>query len=172
MDALEHKAALLALGKLSADDVITTISALMSEGFYADECLDALDSSPATLGEVLPAFNLALKHYGIMQPDKEQAFWQLIEYHARQIVSEDDPLRCLENLIDDVYWDFDFYNAAKNSIGDSHDIERLIGIYCELEDVLEHSTEKNFYEKYGETLVELKNNVRSEAQRWLAAHLD
>ena len=105
-------------------------------------------------------------------PDKEQAFWQLIEYHARRIVSEDDPLRCLENLIDDVYWDYDFYIATKTNIGDSHDIERLIGLYCELEDVLEHSAEKSFNEKYGERLVELKSNVRSEAQRWLAAHLD
>ena len=68
MDTLKYKAALLALGTLNADDVKSTIHTLMNEGFYADECLDALDSSPANLGEVLPAFNIALQHFGMRQP--------------------------------------------------------------------------------------------------------
>lgn len=172
METLEYQAAMLAMGTLSAENIRSTISTLMDDGYYTDECLDALDSSPATFGKVLPAFRRALEDYRIEQPDKEQAVWQLIRYHSRRIVSENDSLKCLEQLIADVYWDYDFHAVTKKYLGDSHDIERIVGLYWELDDVLEHSAEKNFNEIYGDTLVELKNHAQSEALRWLAAHPD
>jgi hypothetical protein len=80
-DSLHYQAAKLVFGSLDADTMKQTVDELMNNGFYVDECLDALDSSPAKYDEVFPAFSAALLHYGIVLPTRDEAVWQLIQWH-------------------------------------------------------------------------------------------
>lgn len=133
---LRYAAALHGLGILNAEAMRTAIDSLMTDGFYADECLDALDSKPARMEEVLPAFKAALEHYQVNIPDREQAVWQLIHHHVSRIVKDSvDPWVGLRALIGDIYWEYDFHTATQRYLGDSHGIHHLIGIYWELDDI-------------------------------------
>ena len=141
----------------------------MNEGFYVDACLDAMDSSPARMDEVVPAFRAALDHYGIALPTRDEAVWQLIEYHLRQITSGTvDAFDGLSQLITDVYWDYDFHTPAKKFFGDSHDIANLVGLYWGADDLRGRPNEVSLNGKYGaEAWSELGREIRAEAERWV-----
>jgi hypothetical protein len=137
---LRYLAALHGLAKLDADTMKSAVDALMNQGFYSEECLAALDSSPARLDEVLPAFHAALTHYGVLVPEPELAVWHVIAHHMQRITAQDeDPWLVLRSLFSDIYWDCDFQSQTQENLGDSHGIERLIGIYWALDDEAEHS---------------------------------
>jgi hypothetical protein len=171
-DSLHYQAAKLVFGSLDADTMKQTVDELMNNGLYADECLDALDSSPARYDEVFPAFNAALSHYGIVLPTRDEAVWQLIQLHLQQIASGAcDPLEGLSKLIADVYFDYDFGPLTKKFLGDSHGIERLIGLHWSQDELNARPGEVSMNGKYGdEAIVELKREVFLESERWLAVN--
>jgi hypothetical protein len=167
-DSLLYQAARHALGARDADAIKKTIDILMNDGFYDDTCLDALDSSPARMDEVLPAFHAALDHYGVVLPSPEQAVCYLIEYHLRRIASgTSEPLQGLCQLLTDT-WNYDLYTPTKKSLGDSHGISELIGLYWGGDDLVVRPDEVSFNGKYGEeALAEVEREIRFEAERWL-----
>jgi hypothetical protein len=131
-----YLAALHSFQALDAEVMRSAVDSLMNEGFYVDECLAALDSEPAQLDEVLPAFHAALAHHGVVVPDAELAVWQIIDHHTMRIASrQDDPWKALQHLIEDlngIY--YDFQSIAVRYFGDSHGIERLVGIHWSLDE--------------------------------------
>jgi hypothetical protein len=133
---IRYLAALRGLGTLDARAMRLAVDNLMNAGFYAEECLDALDSKPPRVDEVLPAFLAALAHYGVAVPDRELAVWQLIKHHLKRVVSpSSDPWECLRDLVRDLYWEYDFHSKSTQYLGDSHGLHRLIGIYWEIDDL-------------------------------------
>jgi hypothetical protein len=168
-DLLRYQAARLGLGTLDADSIKGTIVELMADGFYDDECLNALDAFPhPRMEDVLPAFKAALAHYGVPLPDSEAAIWLLIEYRTRRMASGDaDAVEELCRLIEDVYYAYDFHSPTRRFLGDSHDIERLIGLYWGSEELRKGPGESPASD---EALVALNWDIRAEAGRWLAKH--
>ncbi|MGJ7527723.1 hypothetical protein [Variovorax sp. GB1P17] len=168
-DLLRYQAARLGLGTLDADTIKKTIVELMNGGFYVDECQDVLDAFPhPRMDEVLPAFKAALDHHGVALPNREAAVWLLIEYRALRMASEHfDAVEELSLLIEDVYYSYDFHAPAGGFLGDSHDIEKLIGIYWGSEALREGSGDSPLD---GEALIALNCDIRAEARRWLAKH--
>jgi hypothetical protein len=132
MTKLEYIAARFAFGNINADKIKSTVDSLLNEGVYSDYFIDIMDSKPARLDEVLPPFIAYLQHEGIPIPIKDDAVGQLIGYHVDRIASGNgDPIKELEELISDVYWDYDFHPHTKKYVGDSHGIEHLVGLYWE-----------------------------------------
>jgi hypothetical protein len=168
-DLLHYQAARLGLGTLDADTIKRTIVELMEDGFYVDECLDALDAFPhPRMEDVLPAFKAALDHHGLALPNRETAVWQLIEYRARRMASEEmDAVGELSLLIEDVCYLYDFHASADGLLGESHDIGRLIGLYWGSEELREGSRESPVDD---DALIVLNCDIRAEARRWLAKH--
>ena len=160
------------MGNLNADDIKSTIHELVDGGFYLDEFLDALDAKKPRMEEVLPAFVATLNHNGISLPDKEQAVWNLIEFHLREIALEaSDSLEELAKLIADVYWDYDFHTPTQKYLGDSHGVEKLFGLYWAADDLRDSPEDISFDGKFGEeALSELKTQIVVEAKHWLAAN--
>ena len=161
-DLLRYQAARHVLDARDADAIKETINTLMNDGFFHDTCLDALESSPARMEEVRPAFHAALDHYGVVLPSREEAVWHSIEYHLRRITSgTSPPLKGLSQLISDT-WYYDFDTPTKKFLGDSHGITKLIGLYWDADDL---------EVKYGEEACsELKREIRVEAERWLVKY--
>lgn len=127
------------------------------------------------MDEVEPAFLAALKHYGIAVPNKEQAVWQLLEFHLKGIASgANDPLDGLQQMMADVYWDYDFHTPTKKWLGDSHGIEHLIGIFWDADDLREGPEVISWNGKQGAAAVwpELKRQIVVEAEKWLVARRD
>lgn len=168
--SLHYQAAKLAMGKLNADDIKSTIHRLVDEGIYLDEFHDALDERQSRMDEVLPALLAAFRHEGIVLPDREQAVWQLIEFHLQRIAyGAENPLEELGKLIADVYWNYDFHTPMKKYLGDSHGIEALIGLYWGADELTERPKDISFNGKYGEVAwSELKREIVIESKKWLA----
>lgn len=170
--SLDYHAAKLAVGKLSADEIKSTIHGLVDEGLYLDEFLDALDADMRPrMDEVLPALLAALTHEGIALPEKEQAVWYLIEFHLKRIAGESvDPIEELGKLIADVYWDYDFHAQTIKYLGDSHGIAQLIGLYWEADDLREYPEDLSRKRKYRkDAWPELKRQIVIEAKQWMAS---
>ena len=172
IEALKYKAAKLAMGRLNADEVKSTINDLVDQGTYLDEFLDVLGPTRPQMDEVLPALHAAFDHFGIVVPDKEEAVWHLIHLHCRAITSGSvNPLEELSKLIADVYWDYDFHAPTKKYLGDSHGIEGLIGLYWAADDLREHTNTVTVNGKLGEEAwSELNKEIVIESNRWLAQH--
>lgn len=172
-ELLFYQAARLGLGTLDADTIKNTILDLMNQGFYADECLDVLDTrAHPRMEDVLPAFKVALNSHGLTLPDRETAVGQLIAYRVRRMAEgEMDALMELWLLIEDVYYQYDFHASVTGFLGDSHDIERLAGIYWGNEDLIAGSLDALSAGSDNEKArVVLANQVRAEAHRWLEKH--
>lgn len=166
---LYYQAAKLAMGTLHADAIKAMIHTLVDGGFFLDEFIDALDAKRPRMDDVKPALQAALKHFGITVPDKEQAVWQLLEFHLQGIASgDDDALVRLDQMMADVYWDYDFFGSSKKRRGDSHGIEHLIGLFWEADDLREDPENVSWNGKLGEDAwLELKRQIVVEAEKWL-----
>jgi hypothetical protein len=104
MKSLRYQAARLALGSLEAEEMKATVDSLMNEGFYAEECLAAMDASAhPRLDEVLPALRAALEYHSVPVPSRDQAIRQLIEMHLTEIAAGVvDPVDGIKPLLDEV----------------------------------------------------------------------
>ena len=166
---LKYIVAKIAFGTVHADEIRAVVDSLLTEGTYSDDFIDIMDSKPARLDEVLPPFTSFLKAKMISIPSKDQAVWQIIEYHVSRIATEvADTFEELNALIYDVYWDYDFHSQTKSYLGDSHGIEHLIGLYWEHDEIPEGSKE----------IGALKKKVISRSLEWMgrfanhAFHMD
>ncbi len=123
------------------------------------------------MDEVEPALLAALKHYGIVVPNKELAVWQLLELHLQGIVSgANDPLDGLKQMMADVYWDYDFHTPTKKWLGDSHGIEHLVGLFWDADDLRDKPEIVTCNGKQGKAAwSELKRQIVVEAEKWLVA---
>ena len=168
---LRYQAAKLGMGTLNADNIKSTIHALVDGGVYLDEFLEALDAKKPRLDEVLPAFFAALNNEGISVPNKDQAVWNLIELHLQKIaVATSDPLEQLQKLIADVYWNYDFHTSTQKYLGDSHGIEQLIGLFWAADDLRDNPKNISFGGKIGEEAwSQLKQQIVVEAKHWINA---
>lgn len=138
MTKLEYMAARIAFGTVNADEIQSTVDCMLMNGVYSREFIDIMDSKPARLDEVVPPFVAYLQREGITVPTKDQAVWKLIAYHVSRIASgAADPISELQELISDVYWDYDFHTPTREYLGDSHGIQYLIGLYWEYDDMSE-----------------------------------
>lgn len=165
---LKYMAARIGLGIAHADEIKSLVNDLLDNEVYSDDFIDILDSNPTRMNEVVAPLTSYLNSIGIRIPNSEQAVWDLIAYHALAIAEgKIDPLKGLNSMIRDVYWNYDFSNSTREYLGDSHGIEQLIGYYWGYEDLVERPTEVSGNGQYGDdAIVELKKEIKREALQW------
>ena len=156
-------AARIAFGTVNADEIQSTVDSMLMNGVYSREFIDIMDSKPARLDEVLPPFVAYLQREGISVPTKDQAVWQLIAHHVSRIVSgAADPISELQELISDVYWDYDFHTPTREYLGDSHGIQYLIGLYWENDDMTDRDCNGSQKE-----IKEIKEAIVKRSKEWM-----
>jgi hypothetical protein len=168
-EQLEFQAARFAFGKLTAADIKRIVDELINKGCWLNAFINIMDSNPARLDEVGPAFMRALEELEISIPDREKALLQILKHYISSIASGTvDPLEGLRLLVADVYWDYDFHSKTKKYLGDSHGIEHLIGLYWDHDDMLENPKQISFDGKYGEEgIVALKEEIVIKSKEWM-----
>ena len=130
MTELEHMAARIALGQVSAHEIQATVDALLTGGVYCDAFIPIIDSKAVRRDDVLGPFVVFLRSQGIVVPTEERAVWQLIAHRVSRMASgTGDLLEELGDLIAEVCWDYDFGSVTKELLGDSHGIEYLLGLH-------------------------------------------
>lgn len=167
---LKYHSALMTLGKMNREEICNLLSDLMNLGVYEDEFFDIEDAKTAL--DFTSSAEKLFKKMGFLFQDKDEAIWVILAYHIKKMTNEkSDVFTELQKLIDDVYWNYDFYSKTKKFLGDSHDIQHLIGGYWEYDDIKE---------RFGETIcrkednIEEINNLKQEtlktAKQWLIKH--
>lgn len=170
---LEYYAALMQFDGLNAEHVQAIqriIDSLMNEGVFYDEFLEIVHPTSNLTEDFMPAFKESLKNLNCHIPeDREQALWLILKRYISHIVNgEIDPLEGVKQIIEDVYWSYDFDSKTKEFVGDSHSIEHLIGLYWGYEDMIEEPDDVSYKDQYGEAgIVELKKDILILAKQWL-----
>ena len=171
MKSLRYQAARLALGSLEAEEMKATVDSLMNEGFYAEECLAAMDASAhPRLDEVLPALRAALEYHSVPVPSRDQAIRQLIEMHLTEIAAGVvDPVDGIKLLLEEVGWEDEFREGSKQYLGDAYGVERLVGFFYSA------GTLKEPRPSAGSTPApapaeDVGRAIKAEAEKWLTAN--
>lgn len=170
---LTYQAALLCFNKTDRHEVKSICNDLMIQGIYFDSFLGMDDAQ--LMVDFTAAFYAILKDLDVVFPDnQDDAVWIVLTYHIENIISgQSDPLEELTALIHDVYYSYDFHSKTKNFVGDSHDIEHLVGLYWSYDDMLERRDEN--IDTFGkelteEDVLEIKQEVVKASQDWLELH--
>jgi hypothetical protein len=168
-ELLTYEAARYAYGTMNTREMQQLVNKLIDEGIFEDVFLDVIWPEVDTRERVGAAFVRAMRCIGVNIPDYEKAVWDILRYHNLRIArAEVDPLEGTISMINGTYWHYDFHAKTKKYLGDSHGIEKFIGIYWGYDDLLAEPETISYKGKYGdEAIEELKTLALSESRKWL-----
>ena len=171
-EELRELAARLTLKGLTTEQIVKTADSLLNAGLYDDALVATIDASPSILSNVEPPFRHFLENVSIQPPEYETSIWHLLYFHMRRIAQTlGDPLLPLNDLVNDVYYDYRFHEKRGNYLGESHGIHHLIGDYWLNDDLLDRENEIVYNGKTGaEILNEVRESTRRSASEWLDCH--
>jgi uncharacterized protein (DUF433 family) len=145
-------------------------NAALNVGLYSPSLADAAVFLEERLSDISPAFQLALRELHITIPEsREDRCWMLLRYYIGQIANRHvSPHEGLAPLMNDVYFGFGLYEQSTNYVGDSHDIQELVGAYY---DLLERPHEVSYNGLYGRAAVDAFDaSVVAQCVSWLDRH--
>ncbi len=147
----------------------------------ADQALDAGIVSPSLselaciihpiMSETGPLFEAMLGGLSIQLPSKEEAIWIVLRHWLTEISQGRlDPMDGMARVISEVYDQANLHERTKNYVGDSHDLQGLIGNYIAVDDG--DIARIASYGSHDETelLNETRTNMVRQAKEWLAKH--
>lgn len=141
-EILLRQSAELSLGNLLPETMQASISAMMDQGFFSNNCLDILSNANPSHEDVYATFLEMLAYCGIPIFSESDAVWVLAEYYLMPIANgEIAPAEGAQRFVEQVIHKCDF-PPAKNSCYDSHGFEYLYGAYCSHDELNPH--DENF----------------------------
>jgi hypothetical protein len=163
-------AARVALGQATAADLKSAASAAIDAGLVTPDIAALAMLGDHTLSEAEPIFRKALGNLGIEVPGIEEATWILLRAHVQGIAARTtDPDQGLRDMLA-VFNAADLPGQSRDYVGDSHDLQALIGLYWEIDEVLARRSEVGFNRQYGASLDRLRQQVVDEATNWISRH--
>ena len=134
-ELLRRQSAELSLEILQPQTMRESISLMMDQGFFSNNCLDILSNTNPSLVDVYETYLDMLAYVGIPIFSASDAVWVLAEYYLIPIANgEIDPANGLHRLMENVIWNYGFPNDQTYS-RDSHGLEFLDGAYYGCDDL-------------------------------------
>ena len=142
---------------------------LLNDGVDNDDLVTIYLADPDDRDTIVAAFERFLGTCNIRIPDRDTAIWGILEHYLKLIAARSgDPLDLLRDLMDDVYYDYDFHEKTTKYAGDSHGIQYLVGYFWGYDDLVDRPDEVSCNRKYGAAgVAELKNEIVNAAVNWL-----
>ncbi len=142
---------------------------LLNAGVDSDDLVTIYLADAYDRNAIVPAFERYLQSCDIAIPDRDTAVWGILKHHLEIIAHRaDDPLDRFRDLMEEVYYDYDFNAKTTEYIGDSHGIEHLIGYFYGYDDLMDRPQDVSCNGKYGDAAIaELKNEIVDAAKSWL-----
>ena len=142
----------------------------LNAGFYSSPLVDAALDANNVLWEVGPAFMAALAELEVVIPEStEECIWIVLHYPTQQIATlAVEPEVGLASIME-VYRGCNLYDRSQNFVGDSHDVQNLIGAYWEYDEILERYVGADFQEGQRQAR-DLDKDVIGRCQIWLNKH--
>lgn len=169
-EVIRTLAARVSLGLAGADEVCRVADAQLTSGHYTQNASELSHLSDPTWADVRPLFEAWMRELGVAVPEKEQAIWTALRHHmarlAQATVDSDAQHEVCE--IANVYFNTEMAGSSTRFAGDSHDIQRLYGIYWELSDLPD--TFRLSPTSIPSAKRDLLQEARQEATRWISEH--
>ena len=117
-------------------------------------------------------FEAAMKTLGWRHPSRKEAVEILVRHHLSRIVEGScSPERGLQFLMKEVYWTEVSRFSSSVYVGDSHDLQELIGCYWSYDDLRDSPNVVGYNGLYGEAALRaFDDQVRQVAAEWLSRH--
>lgn len=142
----------------------------LNAGFYSPALVDAAMDAEDNLLEIGPAFMDALAQLEVVVPDSiEECIWAVLHYSIQQIAMlAVEPEVGLARIMD-VYNGCDLHGRNQEFVGDSHDVQTLIGAYWQYDDIWERYIGAELSEGQRQAR-NLDKEVIGQCQAWLTKH--
>jgi hypothetical protein len=128
-ETLRLQSAEHSLGTLSPETMQASISSLMDQGFFSENCLDVLTANPPTFDDVLATFLEALAYAGVPQYSASDAVFILSGNYIRPIAEGTvDPADGLHQLMENLVWNYGF-RFQEGAHVERHGLQYLQGVY-------------------------------------------
>lgn len=122
--------------------------------------------------EAAVLFEAVMTALGWRSPSREEAVEILVRHHLTRIVEgRCCPVLGLQLLMNEVYWPEVSKFGSSVHVGDSHDLQGLIGCYWSYDDLFDSANAVGYAALYGvEAFRALGDQVRKVAAEWLTRH--
>jgi hypothetical protein len=163
-------AAKLALRTATAADLKVAAGAAVDAGIVTPDIAALATLSDDTLAEAEPLFRKVLDDLQVTPPSPDAAVWILLRVPIQAIA--DGSVAVEEGLqgVMGIFRSAGLHEVSDDYVGDSHDIQHLVGLYWEIRDLAAHTTEVGFTDRYGPALEERRTEAIGRAKTWLTDH--
>ena len=163
-------AAKLALRFATAADLKAAAGAAVDSGIVTPDIAALATLRDDTLAEAEPLFRKVLDDLQLTPPSTSTAVWILLRVQIRAIAEGSVAVEEGLQGVMGIFYSGDLHAQSREYVGDSHDIQRLVGLYWEIRDLEAHATEVDFTQRYGAALQERRTEAIGRANTWLADH--
>jgi hypothetical protein len=176
MNRLELAAARYRLGLDDGASLRALGEALLSDEHDTDTAVSLAIVDDLALSEVGPVFEQVCRELKQTIPSLDEAIGKVSTAILRYIVDGSaDPQTDLQRLMDEIYWPHLAVETKADKgqyIGESHNLQSLIGAYWSYDELLKRPAELSIDGKHGaEAIALLDERVRALAQDWLGKHV-
>jgi len=147
----------LTVGLASSDDLRCVADKALNAGIYSPALAETALFAENDLFELAPAYIKALQELKIDYPtNEEEIIWYLLRYYIGEIDrGRLKPSDGVGKLLQEVYYHFNLYERSNKYVGDSHNIESILGDYYAFDDL------------GPERYAEIEDSILSECRKWL-----
>jgi hypothetical protein len=165
---LQYMAIRYRLGLLNTESLVSIADDLIKEERDTPATIHLAILEPPIMADAAPIFERMCDELGVVVPNKEQAFDELLRFHLISIASGSrDPRAGLHDMMQEVYFPHIINEPVKKYVGDSRGLEHLISSYWSYDDLRERS-KVSFQGKHEQAAIQLfDEHVRQLAKDWL-----
>jgi hypothetical protein len=169
---LKHLAIRYRLGLLNTESLVEIADKLLEEGRDTPSVIHLSVLESPIMAEAAPIFERICAEHKVIIPTREEAIIELLRFQLESIASGAiAPRKGLEAMMRESYFPYFAGEPSKKYVGDSRDLEHLIGAYWGYDDLVERPREVSWDGKYGaEAIASWEESVRQYARNWIQKH--
>jgi hypothetical protein len=169
---MRSAAARYVLGVATGRDLVRAADSLMDQGIVTPSLVELATCCDPIMSDAGPLFEKALSELREQLPDRDTATWHLVRQHIGKIAcGETPPREGVAALVREVEQNSRSTLRSIRYVGDSHDLQDLIGAYYGLDDLGDRPNEVSYEGKYGQEAIQaLQHHMVDLAREWIAKH--
>lgn len=171
-DALTLQLARLRLRVATSEDLVRAAEEALVAGYESTSLAILAGEKNPIWSDIEPLVRSAVADLGREFPDLDAACWTVLRHHVGRIAEGSvPPLAGMRTILDEVVYPGDLHSRSRHVLGDSHDLERLIGNYWQADDVLSCGSQLSWDGLRGDAaLAAIEEDLRELARIWMAVH--
>ena len=145
---------------------------LLDQGRFSDALVELAGVDVLTTEECRVLFEKAVTELGVELPSDDEAIWEVLKEYIKNIAeSIVSPREGMRRIVEEIVHPAHLHQKTTKYLGDSHDIEKLLGGYYAYDDLKERPMETSYKGKHGEEAIKAYDQrMINLAQEWIKKH--